>query len=169
MSNYARVIVCWSGTDSMGLPDEREIQRAEIDRRAQAILACQDIGMHPRLHATVHGCGASVERDFCCEVAIVFSFNHFSIDELVALLATMKWEAPEEVEVLWKDEHADGYEKRSLPFVVLQTFTPTDPASARYQRSLGLLTARGEMVVMRQEADAPSGPWRTVVDGVDPR
>ncbi len=108
MSNWSRVMVCWSGID-----DEAS-EPVEIDRRAGALCGA---GYAVYRDATVYSCpeldGGRLGGP-ACEVTVIFDCNHFDPGEFLDVLRGMPWEKPEEVEVFWKDEEADVYARRAL-------------------------------------------------------
>ena len=100
MSNYARFIVVWSGTDE--LAGDSEARRAAILERYQGSTYDQ------KIRSTL------VDRDMACEVVLVGSANYFEPARLLATLRTFEWSDPGEVELFWKDEEDDLFSRASF-------------------------------------------------------
>lgn len=102
MSNWARVIVAWSGID--------DAVRTKPEIEARVVKMAEAATMN--LNAIVYPC--PIGEDRACEAVATFSANHFIREDLEECLAGMAREMPEDVEFFWKDESANVYRRWCL-------------------------------------------------------
>lgn len=114
MSNYAKVMVCWSGIDDLAHPrlgqdgGNEEAVVATINR-----LFSERHKEHNRGWTISYSCGDKSLGN-SCEVVAIADFNYFEPWKMDAILRSMKWSRPEEVEFFWKDEDMERYERHGL-------------------------------------------------------
>lgn len=102
MSNWSKVILAWAGIDD----DWHELGDEEsVNQRVRLITENVPYLRHL---VTSHSCPVA---GMAVEVVVVFEANHFGPHELCEYLRTLPWEYPDEVEVFWKDEHAENYSR----------------------------------------------------------
>lgn len=107
MSNYAVVIVAWSGIDE-AQPHRERIAHLERELRCGQ-------PFRPTPFTVAWPCNDHEARGFACELVAVCHWNHFDPhgdepDDLGPVLRRMRWEYPAEVTVMWKDENGETYE-----------------------------------------------------------
>lgn len=115
MSNWAIVIVAWASTDRAA---EHEGHRNRVKRLNPNRYRKDEPNNHPWQY--VEPC-SSTALGGACEVVAVTHCNHFQPDcsdqdwydpdenHLADQLRAMAWEYPEQVCIMWKDEHMIGY------------------------------------------------------------
>jgi hypothetical protein len=99
VSNYARVILAWSGID-------KAVELAGTGARVQTIIDRYNEEMGRSILLDIQ---ESCVRGFACEVTAVLDINHFAPEEMLKILRGLAWEIPEEVAIIYKDEHMDSY------------------------------------------------------------
>jgi hypothetical protein len=103
VSNWAVVIVTWSGIDKEAEPhDERwaaisEAYKKETDEELSDFTFFD-----------------SLELGYACECVAIGGMNHFDPVPLIIALGKFKWEYREEVCVILKDEYMDRYQIKEI-------------------------------------------------------
>lgn len=109
MSDWASVIVCWSGLDDE-IPDD-----ASVDSRLKAIDSEYKklVGFSLRGWVVSYSCG-NKSIGYTNEVTAIAHTNNFDQEKLVEALRGLSWENPLNVEVFWKSEQMDRYEREGI-------------------------------------------------------
>jgi hypothetical protein len=115
MSNWSKVILCWSGIDE-AVPDVQ----LRLDAIA-AFFAMRDDDLELR-YGKVRWDAVSLPAadgnrsvgSSATETVVVGAANHFDAEALLVALRNQAWEFPEQVELFWKTEEHTTYQRRSL-------------------------------------------------------
>jgi len=126
MSNWSLVIIGWSSVDT-AVKDSRErfnaLNSALIWTEKDDSASSGDCLTKAAGWIYVPPCGDDDAPGSTCEAIAVGHWNHFSPEELMGELDKFEWNSPNEVCVLWKNEHMDQYEQ-----MVLETWRTSEYA-----------------------------------------
>jgi hypothetical protein len=116
MSNWASVIICFSGIDEAVIPSlyEREHVKQAVDDRLEAIRKAFNAdpydGGLTSAWVVAYPCPSPAAVGKACEVVAVTHCNHFRADYMQRVLAALEWDIRDEVTLLWKTEDDSEYQ-----------------------------------------------------------
>lgn len=103
-------MICWPSID-----DRAPSATARAKEISDKYLAAMQATGSTLDYIVSGGCGDDTEvTTTACEVVMVGSRNHLAPDELQAVLRSLPWEFPEQVEIFWKNEDMETYERIKL-------------------------------------------------------
>ena len=110
MSNWANVLLCWSGIDHE-VPNDK-VRFVEVTKAFEKLT-----GRHAGNWTPLWSCShddSMPSSGAACEFVAHVHDNHFNPETLLAILAEFKWEYPQYVQVISKDENDKSYIIRTL-------------------------------------------------------
>ena len=112
MSNWACVVVVWSGIEHSG--HDAQWHHRRLDEVNAALKAADDYHVAKRW-VVAWPCSEDESLGPCCEFVAVTHWNHFwPTDGLISALGSFDWRYRDQVGVLWKTEDHDTYQSMYL-------------------------------------------------------